>query len=242
MKSLIFLVLFGAAYLIPSAAQAATKDGLIRNTWYTMTLNGHIRFGYYNERVELKKGRLYFQSHVWKKEEDFINEEQLGAYSENNPNLTPLFFNFHSTYRATELNVDGTVQDGKLLQVKIRKGPQELPVIKRSIGQNTIFAQFFPIWLEKKLPDLKKGKSSGFYAVIEDNLDLNFAPIAGRAKLEKPDKFANDTKTYKVSVLFQDLPSTWWIEDSGVAVRIEMAGGGTVAERTTQEKAQQFLK
>lgn len=242
MKSLIFLALFGAAYLSPSLASPPNKDRLIRDTWYTMTLNNKIRFGYYNERVELKQGRLFFQSHVWKKEEDFINEEQLGAFSEDNSQLTPLFFNFHSTYRTTELNIDGTLQDGKMLQVKVRKGSQELPVVRRSVGPNTIFAQFFPLWLAKKLPELKNGKNPSFYAIIEDNPELNFAPVSGRARLEKPDKTAIETKTQKLSVVFQDLPSTWWVDDTGVAVRIEMSGGGTVAEKSTKEKALQFLK
>lgn len=216
-------------------------DQVLRDTWYTMTLNGKIPYGYYNEKVELRKGRMFVQVHVWKKEEDFINEEQLGTFAENDDTLTPLFFNFHSTYRSTETTIDGTVQAGKL-SVQIKKGTQELPLVKRSIPAKTFLAQFFPVWLEKQIPILKAGKSVAFSAIVEDNLDLNFAPVHGRVKLETPDEFAKSTGTLKLSIMFHDLPSIWWIDEKGTAVRIKMTDTNTIAEKTTQEKAQNSLK
>jgi len=219
----------------------AAPQNPTRDSWYVMTVDKTIRYGYYNERVELKRNRLFFQSHVWKKEEDYINEEQLGAFSENTPDLAPLFYNFHSTYRSSELTIDGNVKDGKVLHVKVRKGQTELPIIRKVLAPKTIFSQFFPVWLGFQLPKLKPGQSVSFLSILEDNLDLNFATVPGRIRLEKPDEFATKSGTRKISLEYREVKSTWYVDETGTAVRIEMPETRTVVEKVSKEVAQKFL-
>src|SRR5262245_52550210 len=96
------------------AAKTESKGKLLIDEWYTITLNqggigGPIRYGYYNDHLEERDGKLYFQNRVWKLEQGFVNEEQLGAMAQNDTELTPLLYNFHSNYRASETMIDGTV-------------------------------------------------------------------------------------------------------------------------------------
>ncbi|MEK6705032.1 MAG: hypothetical protein AABZ06_04535 [Bdellovibrionota bacterium] len=210
--------------------------------WYTITVDKKIPYAYYNERVEKKNDRLFIQTHVWKLEEDFINEEQLGAFAANNAELTPLFYNFHSKYRQTETNVDGTVSEKNVLTVKVRKGPTEdTAPMKRVLKEKVFFSQFFPVWLGMKLPSLKPSKSIPFEVVLEDNIELEFVPTQGRVRLEAPDEFAKSTKTQKIWIYFRGTEGFWWVDSSGAALKIEMPKTKTVVERSTKEKATKFI-
>lgn len=225
-----------------STSAGAGADEVLSDSWFTVTVNKVTHYGYYNERFELTKGRLRFQQHFMKLEEGYMNEEQLGAFAENNDDLTPLFFNFHSTYRTTETLIDGSIQDGKALMVKIKKGNQELPLVKRSIPQKTFLSVFFPVWLAKNAHKLKSNQTISFKTILEDNLELGFAPVTGRIKLEKPDEFANKTQTKKILVDYRNMRSYWWVDQTGSYIRIEMPSQNTVVERVTKEKATQFLE
>src|SRR4051812_15140462 len=50
-------------------AAEGTADRLLSDAWYTVMINKVVRYEYYNERIELKKGKVFFQSRVWKREE-----------------------------------------------------------------------------------------------------------------------------------------------------------------------------
>src|SRR5688572_7979786 len=110
------------ALLLPPPASATTEARkVLWDHWYTMTLNKRTHYGYYNEKVEIRGDKIHFQNTLFKKEEGFINEEQLGTVATNDARLAPLYFNFHSTYRATETNIDGSTKDG-ILSAKVRQG------------------------------------------------------------------------------------------------------------------------
>lgn len=225
----------------PSAAAPHEADKLIYDAWYTITVDpGATRAGYYNDRVELRKGRVFFQNHVWKKEEDYINEEQLGAYAENTPELAPLFFNYHSTYRTTETSIDGTVSGGRSLSIKARKGSNELPVVKKMLPKGTFFEVFFPLWLSARAKELQPGQSKSFNAVFENTIEDGFRTVSGRVKMEKPDESMPGVSRFKVDL--SGMKSVWWVDAQGIPARIEFPSLSTVVERSTREKAQKFLE
>jgi len=218
------------------------KSGVLWDYWYTVTVNQNIRYAYYNDRVEVKDDRIHYQNRFSKQEEGYINEEQLGAFAMNNAELTPLFFNFHSTYRTAETKIDGNVKDGKLLTVKIRKGNTDLPLVNKGIPQKIIFSVFFPVSLAQKIPYLKTGQPGSFTSILEDNLEVGFASVPGTFRLETPDAFANTTKTSKVIVNYRDIQSIWYVEKTGAPIRIEMPAQKTLIERASEEDAQDFLE
>jgi hypothetical protein len=229
--------------------QAAQKKGsakLLIDAWYTITLNnsgvaGPIRYGYYNDHLEQRDGKLFFQNQVWKLEQGFINEEQLGAMAEDNADLTPLLYNFHSKYRTTETLIDGTVKDGKVLTIKVRHGSEEMPQFRRALPSKTIFEVFFPVWLGRHTASLEPGKSVAFSTFLEDSVDKQFETMTGRVKAEKPDDFARSSKTTKVSVDFGGATTRWWIDSSGVTKKIENPSLGQVIEKVDRKTAESFL-
>src|SRR5262245_45224875 len=212
-----------------------TGGKVLIDAWYTITLNqggigGPIRYGYYNDHLEEREGKLYFQNRVWKVEQGFVNEEQLGAMAQNDSDLTPLLYNFHANYRASETMIDGTVKNGKELTIKVRKGSEEMPMIRRQLPSKTILEVFFPVWLGRRITSFQPGKSISFSTLLEDSIDTKFETITGRVTAEKPDAFASETKTTKVSVDFKGVKTIWWVDSSGVAKKIENPGIGQVVE------------
>ncbi|MCM2323543.1 MAG: hypothetical protein NDJ90_09810 [Oligoflexia bacterium] len=221
--------------LAAPATAPSVPDRVLRDHWYIISV-GTIPYGYYNDRVELRKGRLFYQNHVWKREEGFLVEEQLGAYAENTAALKPLFFNFHSTYRATELTIDGTVSpSGRDLVVKARKGDRTLPVVKRGLYSKAFFSVFFPYWLGKKAPLLKPGQRESFVAIVEDQPEQALTLMDGRVK-------ADPKEAGKFHVSYRGLNSFWWLDAEGIPEKIEMPQQRMHVRRVSENEAKQFLE
>jgi hypothetical protein len=218
-----------------------SADHVLWDHWYTVTVGKADHYEYYNDHAEMKKGRVIFQNHAWKKEENFINEEQVGSFAENSPELPPLFFNFHSTYRSTETSIDGNVKD-RQLTVRVRKGETEMPLIKKGVAPKAFLSELFPVWLGYHLASFKVGQVQGFQTIIEDNLEAGFGPVSGQVRVEPADEFAKRTHTTKLLVDYQGIKSNWWVEEVGAPLRIEMPLQKIVVERVTREKAQAFLR
>jgi hypothetical protein len=240
----LILTLLFAMNFLSNPARAASADSagkVIWDHWYTVTVR-NIPYEYYSEKVVLKDGNIHFFNDVWKKEEGFLNQEQLGAFSNSDVDLTPLFYNYRATYRSNEVTIDGNVHDGKTLVVKVKKGGEALPTITKSISPKTFLSLFFPLWLGKQLQTAKENVTISFSTILEDNVDDGFDSTSGRVRLEKADEFAKSSKTKKVAVDYKDdSRSYWWVDDLGSAVKIEMPDKGTVVLRTTKEKAEAFL-
>jgi nitroimidazol reductase NimA-like FMN-containing flavoprotein (pyridoxamine 5'-phosphate oxidase superfamily) len=225
-----------------SVAQAADAGKVLWDYWYTVSVK-KIPYEYYNEKAVFRDGKIQFFNTVWKKEEGFINEEQLGSFSNADVDLTPLFYNYRETYRSTEVKIDGNIRDGKTLVVKVTKSGGSLPTVTASIRPKTILSLFFPLWLGKKLETMKENVTVSFVTLQEDNVDDGFNSVSGSARLEKPDDYANKTKTKRVAVDYKEnARSYWWVDKQGAALKIEMSDRGTLVERSTKEKAQTFLK
>jgi len=206
--------------------------------WYTVTILPQTPYAYYRETIEMPKGRIHFKTQMWKKEEGFINEEQLGAFALDNEILTPLFFNFHSTYRASELVIDGTASESQL-KIRIRKDGKEKPVITKVIPQKAILSSLFPVWLRKQLE--KKQTSGNFLAVLEDNEQLGFSAVNGNYKMVEHDDFSKAKALTRIEVNFADNKSFWYLDAEGAPARIEMPLQKTRVERVTEARAKSFF-
>lgn len=226
----------------PGASKKNPQTKVLGDHWYTVAVGEGVPYAYYNDRIEIKDGRLFYQNRFWKKEEGYINEEQLGGFSENTAELKPLFFNFHSMYRTTETNIDGTFKEDGTLTARIRRGEKELPVVTKAVPKGAILSIFFPIWLGKQLGTMEPGQSRSFLSVIEDNLELAFVTVTGRVRMEKPDEFAKKSKTRKLTVDYRDQRSIWYVEESGAPVRIVMNGQQALVSRVSKKEAESFLK
>ncbi|MGZ3689276.1 MAG: hypothetical protein ACXWP5_07210 [Bdellovibrionota bacterium] len=226
----------------PEQAAPSRADQVIWDNWYTVTVNKVIHYEYYNEHAEIKKGRYFFQNHAWKMEEDFLNEEQLGEFAEVSTELTPMFFNFHSTYRTTETTIDGTVDPKRMMTVKVHKGNTDLPIVHASLPQKTIFSSFFPIWIGQRLAAMKPESNYYVQVVLEDNIESGFGAQNGQLRMEKPDTFATTSKTTKLSISLNDMKSTWYVDKTGAPVRIEVPAQNTLVQRVSEKEAKGFLE
>jgi hypothetical protein len=235
--------------LTPKEEKAATavqasqesKSKLLWNSWYTMTIGEKIPYGYYNDRVERRDGKIAYQNQLWRTEEGFINEEKVVSFGKDDENVTPLLFNFNGIYRESEINIDGTFS-GTTLKVKARRNKQALPPVEASVSSKAFLSTLFQAWIGKHLAGLTLGKRLTFITLFEDlGLDNHYAPINGSITLEADDDFAKKTGTKKLSVETADEKSIWHVLPSGEAVRIEKPGQHLVIEKKTEAEARRFL-
>jgi hypothetical protein len=230
------------ATLISATSIADEKSGkVLWDEWYGVTVGTKTHYEYYNEKFELKDDKIFYQSDTWKKEEDYINRESLGDVSMTDDAVTPVFFNFHGTYRSTEVQIDGSLSPSHMLTVKVKKGDQDGPLIKKSISSKVFLSSFFPIWLGKHVKDLQKGKELNFLTLLEDGSDPDFQSISGSAKLMEPDDFSTQNKAVKVKVTLGENHSIWWIDSRGASIKIEMPDTKTTVEKITKARALHFL-
>ncbi len=236
------LLLFVSLLFAFSFAHASPpKEKLLWDSWYTVQVGKGMKYAYYNEKVTLSDGKILFQNKFWKKEEGYINQEQLGAVAAADEKLTPMFFNFRSVYRTTETRVDGTVKDGKILSAKARRAGKDLPTVSKSLPKDVIFTSIFPVWLKEQWQKLDSGKTLSFVSLLEDDVDTGFATAHGRVRLEPSDELSKKTKTRKGLVDFRNMKSTWYVLATGEAVRIEIPAQETLVERVDRAKAEKFL-
>lgn len=228
----------------PNIQAEVKKDNtatVVWDSWYTVTLRGKVPYGYYNDRFEKKDGKVAFKNQFWKSEEGFINEERVVAFAKDDADLNPLLFLFTTSYRNTEIAIDGNVSEKRELIVKPRENGKSLSPIRKNVPKKTILSTFFPVWLGKTLPTLKEGGSASFSALLEDNLEKRYSPVTGRVRLEKDDSISKKTGTKKIFVDFADKKNYWYVLPSGEPVRIEMPSQNVVVERTTEAIARRFL-
>lgn len=234
----------GSPTTLPKAVKDAAKEPAgaqtLWNSWYTVTVGEKIPFGYYNDKVERRDGKIAYQNQLWKTEEGFINEERVVSFGKDDANVTPLLFNFLGTYRESEFSVDGTFA-GTTLKVKARRNKQNLPPLEVAVPSKAFLSTLFPVWIGKRLPELKIGKRVSFATLFEDALDSRYSPISGSLTLEAEDAIAKKTGTKKLAVEIADVKSVWYVLPSGEAVRIENPAKHQVAERRTEAEARRFL-
>lgn len=238
LRNIAVAFLFSVLHVV--AAVAGDKTNLLWNSWYIMTIGGKVPFGYYNDRVEKRDGKIAYQNQLWKMEEGFINEERVVSFGKDDDNVSPLLFNFLGTYRNTELSIDGTFT-GTSLSVKARKGKQPLPAIQTSVTSKAFLSTLFQAWLGKHLGSFKPGKSISFTTFFEDALDSRFSGVSGVVTLETPDEFSKKTATQKLSVELGGVKSTWYVLASGEAIRIEKPDQHLLIEKKTEAEARRFL-
>jgi hypothetical protein len=233
----------------PSAVAPAAGDRVLWDVWYTVTVNKVIHYEYSNDRMEIRGGRLVATSHSWKQREDFISEEQLETTAANERDLLPVGFKARISYRSVETTIEGTVEGkgSRELVVRIRKGDTELPPIRHPLPPRTILSSFLSLWVTRHFTEFKTGQVYPFSTLLEDSIEADFTPTPGQIRVEPSDEIATRTHTVKLTVNYhdsvshEDMKSLWWIEPTGVPVRIEMPLQKSVIRASTPAEAQKFL-
>jgi len=113
--------------------------------------------------------------------------------------------------------------------------------VKKTLPKNTIFSSMFPAWLYKNISTLRPNQPVSILALIEDKYTTGFPESAARIMLMDPDKTALASKTKKISIVFNDLESTWWVYDDGSIFKILMPLQKALIEKSTEKDAKQFL-
>lgn len=238
----IFFLSVMSFLLASSLAQANTQTKPQWDTWYIVTVNGNVPYAYYNEKFEMKEGRIHLQMRIWKKEEGFINEENIGAFSKSGAELQPLLYTYQQKYKAVETTIDASFNDKGQLTLNIREPGKAPNPVQKQIPPKTILSYMFPLWLAQKLPSLQEGKIVSFLALAEDRIKEGFPVSVGQIILQKNDEIANKTKTRKIKVTFDDASSFWWVDSAGQAVAIDTPARKVLVQRVPQQKAEGFLK
>lgn len=226
-----------------TASSTASTTTQTWDSWYTVSIGGKIPYGYYHDKVDVKEGKIAFQNQYWKREEGYINEEQLIAFSENTKTLTPILFNFKSNYRGTEVVLDGTFKNG-VLSVKVRQNKKDEPKIERSQPKGAIFSSQFPIWIGKNLSSFKIGKKESFKAILEDNVQKRYQPVSGNLTLEADDETATSTHTKKLSIDYNNQKSIWYVHPTGETEKIVIKGAPgaeIIVNKVSESVARRYL-
>lgn len=227
-------------FILSIGCSAHAKETILWDTWYTITIEPNVHFAVYHETVKEVDDKIQYFQKVLKKEEGYTNEESIGAYAMNTPELVPLFYNFRTLYRSTENKIDATIVDGKTLQYRIQKGVENLPMTKKPFPKKAFLSSFFPLWLRFHLSNLKLDQPVSFLTVVEDTVEQNLE--SGIVRKSHPDTIATSTKTSKLTVEYQNNRSSWWVFDTGEVYRIEMPALKRIVQKVSKDKALQFIE
>jgi hypothetical protein len=238
-QKLIPWVAIAALLICIPAGSAPQKPKVLWDRWYTLTIDPKIRYGYYNEKAESRGDTLFLQTQIWKKEEDFINQEQMGILSK--ADLTPMAYNFRSTFRSSEATLDGTIDEQRVLNVKSKNTNKQDQSLKKQLPQNVIFSSAFPLWIGKNIERLKPKAPISFQAFLEDSPQEDFRVESGVVIRQEPDALAKSMKLARLSVRFRNQDSTWWVRENGDAHQIHLPGQKLWIKEVPKDVALKYL-
>lgn len=223
-----------------TGAKNVVSGKLIWEAWYTVTIDPKTHYGFYQDRITEKDGKITFQNNYYKNEEGSINEEHIVAVAENNSDLSPLFFNFSGVAKGVESIVDGNFLDGRQLTAHIRKGGESLPTFKKQVPPKTILSVFFPLWIRNHLKSFKSTPIP-FDSLLEDSADASFEIAHGLIRLDPPDAVAKKLGAQVLYLDFVGQKSRWYVNDQGTPLRIDMIDQKTLVEKVSESEAKRFL-
>lgn len=240
--TLIFLGLFLTTQTgLAQDAQKSSTEKVLWDAWYTVTAAGDVPYGFYNDRASIRDGKLHYRNRYWKSEEGYINEENVGVIAEPGADLTPVFFNFRSLYRAAETSIDGSAGQGRALSIRVKLNGKPKPPLQIVAPKGVLLSVLFPVWAGQHLTEIKNGKSASFLTLFENAYEENFPVVAGTMHSAPEDDFSRNSRTQKVRVSYANRNTFWYLEPSGLPVRILYPDQGMRAEKTTESKARAFL-
>lgn len=243
-------LLLGIVTLILSIGSTAYSLGpdpsgnkVLWDAWYVIVSKSSTPtpIGFYQDHVEVKDKRVFFQNKLVKMENGSRVEESVGAFAKAELSLAPLFFNYRRLEKGGETIVDAEVKGSEVHgKFKTAKGP--LNPSHAKLPKGTIFTSMFPVWLGLNLKTLKTGKPKKFTSVLEDATMGKFEIVKGSVQKEAPDAFSKSNETTKVRVNFGGKTSIWYVEPTGKAQRIDLIDDQIVAQLTTETEARASLK
>jgi len=218
--------------------QTKAKETLLYEQWYQIIVDKKNKVAYYSDQVVQIGDKIQFKHSIWKNEEGFINREVLSAFSEDNQNLTPVFFNLFQKYRNNETTIDGTIQNGTSLKLNIKNTNEKSKLIEKSVRKDSIFSLFFPLWLAKRIDQFNGNTPLSVYVIIEDAKNETPTQETSMATLVPQDDFAKKTDTYKFIIKFLGQQSTWWIKKNGLVEKISMPNKNAEVIKVSAAEAQ----
>jgi membrane protein len=240
------VLLLGAAGLIPFLAYSQEKT-LGRVDWYivrqiTPGTGKSTVSAVFSESVEKTGNRYRHQSHTWKKENGLLIEEHLGAFTEVNSSLTPLFAHFSRVEPGSQTRADLTLTTPPapkpfILSAKVIQGKEELPPIQRELPRDTLFASTFSEWIRQNHTKLTVGKSVQFHSLIEDAWPQAYAPVLATA-LKLP---VQKNSTHPIQVDHNQMRSIWTVDSRGEIIGIDFPKAQIEIRKSDEESARKAL-
>jgi hypothetical protein len=226
------------------ASVSAATEHVLWDHWYTVSGRAGVHYAIYNEKVTADGDRVHVQTQLWKREEDQITQENLGAFATNDDSLTPLFFNFRSAYGSSVTELDATFKRGDQgveLQVKGRRSGEPISVQRRAGISGAFLSSFFPVWLKKRAAKIKVNQTQSFQVIFEDDWAGGFVSVTGH--LWRQPLTAEDQKTNLTPFKLDYRGSTalWWIRPDGAAEQIKNKDQGSLVRISTRKDAEAFL-
>ena len=213
------MFIIGCIFISPLAVSAeTTKTSQIYNEWYVVRLNENDTIAYYNESLEFREGEYFTKQVVWRKDEGFINHEEIATQSK--ADFTPKFFNYKLKYRDSLITINGTVQESGIIRISSKKNDEPSNSFERSIPKNSIFSTVFPFWILKHFESNQNSKSVKI--IFEDRLfeKLNFE--AATVTSLKLDSDAKKLEAKKYLVKISGVSAAWYLGKLGMAKLISI--------------------
>lgn len=224
------LILAALVLATPAPEPAPPNKKVLWDAWYTRTV-GPLRYSYYQETTTEQNGRIHIQTHEFKNEEGFINEEHVGVLAENNKTLTPVLLNGMFKYRTNQYQIDAArTPDGKRLQFTLKKAGEAPRAVTKTPSPIAFFSTHFGVWLHRTRPT----KRTPFVAIREDDPSGEFPTVKGWVE---PDKKTGNT--WRIN--YGGLIMFWTLDSDGAPSRVEVPAQNQVTLRTSRAEAEKFL-
>ncbi len=237
------------ALCLGSSLATAAGSSVLSDLWYTVSQQEKgalIPLQYYNEKIERRTdGKFRVQNDVFVREGAETFEQHLGAVAGAPPELRPDSFNFIQTSKDPLLSlfITGNYKPDQSALIVVKRGAsQDATEIKIQKHQKGTFLEvFFPLWLSRELKSLRQGQSVGFDTIFEDDLEGKFKSQRGMVRLDASDDYAKKNNAKKITVNLRSIPTVWWVDSDGHALKIENPSKNSIAERVPKEKALRFF-
>lgn len=216
-----------AAHALAATPPAAKQ--VLWDAWYVRSI-GSLRYSYYQEIATIQKGRVHIQTHEFKREEGFINEEHIGVLAEDRADLAPVLMNGLFKYRAQTYQIDAVHKEGNRLQFTLAVPGSEPKNVTKTPQKGAFFSTHFGVWLHRLRPQ----KKTAFYAIREDDPKGEFPTVKGWVE-----PLSGQAGSYRVN--YGGVIMSWTLDRDGAPSRVEIPSQGQITLRTSRAEAEKYL-
>ena len=233
-KSSVWLCIISLFYVNEGISQEKPHWSL----WFIVKRGQNEPFAFFHERVETisKKNQIKMNVDIKKKEEGYINKESFVGLSKANQNLTPISFQFKSTYRSHSYQMEANIQDQDI-KASIIEGDQPPQSIESFIHKQTVLSSFFPLWVRHHFSALKEGKKLALSVMKIQPFKSDLNLLDAIVKKLKPDALAKKKNALKIQVKFNSEKSIWWVKKNGHTLKVKKTNPKIIIQQVPKSKA-----